>query len=1116
MLVETLVCRMHRSISSLHPNKSAVIKDYTSTADDGMVHIGSVRERQLESLKFESMGARQMNIRRAHKETCHWFLQTHEYIDWVKLRDKNFLWIKGKPGAGKSTLMNFILSHTRRVVETEIVLSFFFNARGNDLEKSTEGLYRTILLQLLQHYKSYPQLLRVLNVIPDDVKWTVEALETCFEKAIRLVNIPIICFIDALDECDETQIRDMVLYLSEIAVDNALYICFTSRHYPNITMKNASTLVLETQEEHAQDIARYIDSKLHIVDETQARQIRRRLQEKASGVFLWVVLVVDILNREDDHGGQHNLLKRLDEIPTNLETLFRAILDRPDGNTTQFRLCIQWILFARRPLTVAELYFAIIAGTEPDTLATYHSTNRTENGITDAVARNYILDKSRGLTEVGRGTSYLNQPTVLFIHESVRDFFLEGNWLNIGGGGLENFQGQSHHILRNCCLAILQTVDFDPPEGVLMPPEHHDFLRKTFHQYPLLMYAVHNILYHSNNAETHGVSQVHFLQNFPSTQWRKYHNSLQNESALYPLKLSLLYHLTERAMPALIRIYSPRSPCFGVDNKSPGPLIFAALATRSGKTLQALLEVLADSQPQELVAQIDAVDLKGRTPLSWAAEQIRNETSIQMLLQQGAQVNVFDHDGRTPLLWATQRPGNENNVKILLEQGGQVDAVENNGRTPLSWAAGQSRNENTIRVLLEHGAHPDDSDNNGRTPLSWAASQPGNEKTLRLLLRGGAQVDASDDTGRTPLSWAVENPENKNAAKILLEQGAKVDIVDNKGRTPLSWAAGQYGRGNSVRLLLGIGADINAPDRNGRTPLSWAAAESNKGLTVMDLLRSGANIDAADHDGRTPLSWAAAKSNNGLTVRFLLRFGADIDAPDHHGRTPLSWARQSGNEGTLREFPEHSAQIDAANGDDRTMLSWARRYGNQNTLRALLESGAQIDTADSDGRTPLSWAAAGVENGFTVATLLGYGADVHMSDKNGRTPLSWAAGQTGNEITVWMLLKLGAQIKASDRAGRAPLSWAATGQPGNENTVRMLLHQGAMIDTVDLDGRTQLSWAVAQPNNLGVVRILVEHGAYIDAADNRGRTPLSWAVAQSDLDTVNFLLDQGAQFSPFD
>jgi hypothetical protein len=112
------------------------------------------------------------------------------------------------------------------------------------------------------------------------------------EQAIRaLGKSSVVCFIDALDECEEEQIRDIIQFfehIGELAVSNGIHfqVCFSSRHYPHITIKKGLDVVLEGQEGHSQDIINYIKTKLKIRKSKIAQQIRAKLQEKASGVFM--------------------------------------------------------------------------------------------------------------------------------------------------------------------------------------------------------------------------------------------------------------------------------------------------------------------------------------------------------------------------------------------------------------------------------------------------------------------------------------------------------------------------------------------------------------------------------------------------------------------------------------------------------------------------------------------------------------------------------------------------------------------------------------------------------------------------------------------------------------
>jgi hypothetical protein len=106
----------------------------------------------LRCLSFEQMETRLASIATAHPDTCAWVVDCPQYKRWI---DANLqavhhgcLWVKGKPGAGKSTIMKNLLRHVEAAASGDKVVSFFFNARGVTLERTTEGLYRSLLYQM--------------------------------------------------------------------------------------------------------------------------------------------------------------------------------------------------------------------------------------------------------------------------------------------------------------------------------------------------------------------------------------------------------------------------------------------------------------------------------------------------------------------------------------------------------------------------------------------------------------------------------------------------------------------------------------------------------------------------------------------------------------------------------------------------------------------------------------------------------------------------------------------------------------------------------------------------------------------------------------------------------
>lgn len=564
----------------------------------------------LESLSFDQIDARQLTIKKAHAKTCKWLLKKSEYLDWLDptklIEHHGFLWIRGKPGTGKSTLMKFLLANAVRTMKDRIIISFFFNARGESLEKSTLGTYQSLLLQLLERLPALESVFDSLHLSVRgkgaNYQWSTESLKTLLERAIlTLGDSSVVCLIDALDECDERQIRDMTSFFEHVgeltvAAGIRFQVCFSSRHYPHITMVRKIDLVLEGQEGHTQDITSYLESELKIGHSKVAKQIRIDLQEKASGVFLWVVLVVEILNKEHDSGRVHALRRRLQDIPGDLHELFRDILTRDSHGGDELVLCVQWVLFAGQPLRPEQLYFAILSGVEPQDLSRWDSDD-----ISIPVMRRFIINASKGLAEIT--TSKIAQ--VQFIHESVKDFLIKENglggiWPQLGS----NLEGQSQDRLKECCMSYIQFyMDYrDIPVLSQALPKASSQEAKALREsvtceFPFLEYAVHHVLYHANSAERCSIPQSSFIQSFRLPDWLWLDNLFEKHQVRrHTLKASLLYILAENNLSNLIKIHPSILSCLEVEDERYGFPLLASLATGSESAVRAFFSALARSQ----------------------------------------------------------------------------------------------------------------------------------------------------------------------------------------------------------------------------------------------------------------------------------------------------------------------------------------------------------------------------------------------------------------------------------------------------------------------------------------------------------------------------------------
>jgi ankyrin repeat protein len=1069
------------------------------------------RKAFLDSLSFEQIDARLLNIKKAHDRTCNWLFEQLEYKKWLDrylaYEHHGFLWIKGKPGAGKSTMMKHALLKTKKLFADAAIVSFFFNARGSVLEKSTLGMYRSLLHQLLTAIPplqdDFVRMFSQKRKHGDLYKWNIEELqEFLITAAMGLKRYRLVCFIDALDECEENEVRELVDFLEglgETAVSSgtSLNICLSSRHYPHIRIQKGIQLTVEGQGGHDKDIATYVESKFKVPHSKQMDDIRAEILNRASGVFLWVVLVVQILNKAYDHGQIHALRRLLSEIPDELDDLFADILMRDAETRDQSILCLQWLLFSQRPLKPEELYFAVLSGTEPTALGEWDPAE-----VSNQTIDRFILSCSKGLAEMSKA----KDQTVQFIHESVRDFFLLRNGLAKLQPDLAlNVVGLSQEQLKRCCYQYIVTDMLNYLFDDALPNANsqlaQDLRVTTFKKFPFLEYAVHNIFTHAEAAQGCGVSQKGFLReyeshNFKLQKWAILNGIFQRyKIRQYTPGVKLLYIFSEHNLSNLVQALSYNKSDFNAPEERYGSAIQAASVKGHARIVRLLIDAGADVNVvggeycHALIAAIarnhNAVvkllleeganlsygDKRGRTSLWWAFSK-GNDAVIQLLLQNPeVDPNFKNEDGQTPLSWAFSK-GNDAIIQLLLENPKVDPNFEKDGWTPLCWAAWMGHEAIVQLLLANPKVDPDSKKKGGQTPLSWAA-RGGHEAIIQLLL-GNPKVDPDSKSkdGQTPLSWAARNGHKTIVQLLLGNPKVDPDSKNNAGQTPLSWAARNGYKAIVQLLLANPKVDPNSRDKDSWTPLLQAACMGKE--AVMQTLFANPKVDPnlRGKDGQTPLCWAADNGNKAIAQLLLANPKVDPDSRGDGGRTPLWQAAWAGYEAIVQLLlANHKVDPNSRDDDGQTALLQAAWAGHEAVVQLLLANPkVDPDPKDDAGRTPLWWAACGGNEAIVQLLLANPKVDPNSKDENGWTPLLQAARMGHGAVMQLLLTDLRVDPDFKDKDGTTPLWWAA--RNGHEAIVQLLLENSKVEpDSKDKEDKTPLWWA-ARNGHKAIVQLL--------------------------------------------
>ncbi|KAL6886900.1 ankyrin repeat-containing domain protein [Trichoderma evansii] len=864
------------------------------------------------------MDDRKEDISVAHPQTCDWFFKTNQFQQWC-LRDNipshnGVLWIKGHPGTGKSTLMKHTLTHFEETSsKTHIIAAHFFNARGDTSEQTLLSMLRSLLYQLLETEPAiYERFLRLFHKKWKNFEikreWRESDLKNFLLSEIQhYQSKPLIVLVDALDECEESRVRDVVEFLEQLSIKAVsagvtLNICLSSRYYPRIGIKKHLELVVEEPSEHNEDTIIYTRDNLTIRD----NEIEKELLEKASGIFMWAVLVIKMLNKAYDEGQIKAMHRVLHDVPGDLEHVFEVLLikDNPDKHETIFML--QFVLLARRPLKPEELYFAMLAETNAKKIDAWDRSRITLDDI-----RRRITNSSRGLIEVRKGEG---DAAVQFIHKSVNDFLIRNQRLQRLSPALKvNPLGSSHERLRSCCMAYIMMEMFQSAKD-------RKRVKALEFSYPFLEYASTYVLEHAEEADRKNIGQANFLQRLLEEhdtfeKMRLFHNSFEKYTGTGCVRgVSLLHMLAFHGYNSLTK---------------------------------ALLDKRTDINAQ---GGIYGYALQ-------AAAFKNNKEIVELLLKEGADVNAQGGILGSALQAAAE---NKEIVELLLAKGADVNAQGGIVRSALQAAAGGG-NKEVVELLLEKGADVNTQGGVYGNALQAAAMQDnkeikGNKEILELLLKRGADVNTQGGVHGSAIQ-AAATQWDEDITKLLLKEGADINIQGGNSGSALQLAAA-CGSQRVFQLLLIRGADINAQGGIFGNALQAAVIEDKQSFIKM-LLRAGVDVNAKEAGFYGSALQAAVAGGHKKTVKILLKRGADINAQGGIYGNALQAARAKGDEKIIEIFndvlqaaviPKTEAEVleimlkQRVNADrQRVLRFFLFKAFNEKTVEILLKETVETD-----------------------------------------------------------------------------------------------------------------------------------------------------------------------------
>ncbi len=340
--------------------------------------------------------------------------------------------------------------------------------------------------------------------------------------------------------------------------------------------------------------------------------------------------------------------------------------------------------------------------------------------------------------------------------------------------------------------------------------------------------------------------------------------------------------------------------------------------------------------------------------------------------------------------------------------------------------------------------------------------------------------------------FALVKSGNKAEVEKFIQLGFDLSQTTPKGKNALFYAV-EAGHGDLVKLFLKQRMDVNSLDCYGQTPLICALKKRIPHV-IPSLLDFRADPDLSDSFGYNPLSLCILNSLYD-TIPLLLKHGANPNTSYRGMGTVYEQAALHLDAFVVNELFEHGAELD---------LLGASLIENLDMMSALLDKKISPDSSvDYSGRTPLMGASFhGRLN--AIEKLISHKATVDQVDNRNQTALWYAI--INNQIRASeLLLSYKANINSECMISSAILNCV---KKGFSNAIKWLSSRGILLTL----------HSAAAIGDYHSVETLLDGGYKVDdnsSNSSKGlwKSPLYWAICSKSYETVQILLNKGANVS---
>ncbi|KAL8631318.1 hypothetical protein Q9189_003001 [Teloschistes chrysophthalmus] len=387
--------------------------------------------------------------------TCDWILDEPEVMGWMEDNESNpTVWVTGKPGSGKSHSSSLIVQHSETKKDRS-TLYFFCGSRPFDPKDASTLLIRTVTVQLLRQNLDLAPLIHQ-DFLQKGLGPSGPTIRKVLKEILSTVtNVRII--LDGIDEWGQTAQQDTLKILAELQRQggNQCKLLVSSRKEPLIAKHLPQKLHVHITGQTAAGLHCYIQSSVESLREQFADlppsifgKLQRNLVDKANGMFLWVRLVMNMM---EACSSEIEFDEAIEQLPDGLDEAYGRILSRLtalDPRSRERALNIlYWTCISYRLMSIDEVTDGIALKPGQRELCARNRSRNPDRDILELCAP--LLEKSeRGILDM--------------VHFSAKEYLL-----NLQSGPFVDMSEAHFHIAFSCVANLTSARVLVPSLGKL-------------------------------------------------------------------------------------------------------------------------------------------------------------------------------------------------------------------------------------------------------------------------------------------------------------------------------------------------------------------------------------------------------------------------------------------------------------------------------------------------------------------------------------------------------------------------------------------------------------------------------------------------------------------------